>query len=47
MNDPELSRIQQSYENWMEDEWERYGTDECDYDPYLEAEIMWELSQDE
>lgn len=51
MNDPELSHIQQSYESWMEDEWERYDeerdTDECDYDPCLEAETMWELYHDQ
>lgn len=35
--------INQSYEDHLDQAWEEYDEEREDYDPYAEAEAMWEL----
>lgn len=38
--------INQAYENHLDQAWEEYGEEREDYDPYAEAEAMWEAREE-
>lgn len=35
--------INKAYEEYLDQAWERYGEERNEYDPYAEAEAMWEM----